>query len=100
MKKLDSYSPLGYSCAGEVVEVSPDIKGIVKGDLVACAGAGYANHAEVIAAPVNLCVKLPPDADLSAAAYQGTRDRSSGCEEPKARTRRLPFVIQACAIRY
>ena len=25
MKKLDSYSPLGYSCAGEVIDVSSDI---------------------------------------------------------------------------
>ncbi len=69
MKKLDSYSPLGYSSAGEVIAVAPDVKGFVVGDLVACAGAGYANHAEVSSVPENLCVKLPPDADLSKAAY-------------------------------
>ena len=69
MKKLDSYSPLGYSCAGEVVEVASDVMGFAKGDQVACAGAGYANHAEVVAVPANLCVKLPADADLSKAAY-------------------------------
>ncbi len=69
MKKLDSYSPLGYSSAGVVVDVAPDVKGFSVGDRVACAGAGYANHAEIIAVPVNLCVKLPGSADLALAAY-------------------------------
>ena len=69
MKKLDAYSPLGYSSAGEVLAVGDGVTGIAEGDLVACAGAGYANHAEVVAVPVNLCVKLAPDADLKAAAY-------------------------------
>lgn len=69
MKKLDSYSPLGYSSAGEVVRVADDVKGFSIGDLVAGAGTGYANHAEVVAVPVNLCVKLTPDANLKHAAY-------------------------------
>lgn len=69
MKKLDAYSPLGYSSAGEVIEVSEDVKDFKVGDLVACAGLGYASHAEVIAVPVNLCVKLKDNADLSQACY-------------------------------
>ncbi len=69
VKKLDAYSPLGYSCAGEVIEVADDVRGFKVGDKVACAGAGYANHAEVVSVPVNLCVKLPDDADLSQACY-------------------------------
>jgi len=69
MKKLDAYSPLGYSSSGKVVSVSYDVKGFAVGDLVACAGAGYANHAEVVAVPANLCVKLAPDANLKHAAY-------------------------------
>jgi len=69
MKKLDSYSPLGYSSAGEVLGVVDSVKGFAIGDLVACAGAGYANHAEVVAVPANLCVKLAPDANLKHAAY-------------------------------
>ncbi|MBW1938535.1 MAG: oxidoreductase, partial [Deltaproteobacteria bacterium] len=64
MKKLDAYSPLGYSSAGKVVSVADDVKGFAVGDLVACAGVGYANHAEVVAVPANLCVKLAPDANL------------------------------------
>lgn len=69
MKKLDSYSPLGYSSAGVVVEVGNSVRGFSIGDSVACAGAGYANHAEYVAVPDNLCVKLPPDADLCLASY-------------------------------
>lgn len=69
MNRLDAYSPLGYSCAGEVIEVAYDVKGFAAGDLVGCGGVGYANHAEIIAIPVNLCVKLPKDADLQKAAY-------------------------------
>ena len=69
MKKLDSYSPLGYSSAGEVIKVASDVQSFTVGNLVACGGAGYANHAEIIAVPNNLCVKLPEDADLKRAAY-------------------------------
>ena len=58
MKKLDAYSPLGYSCAGEVIAVAPGVSEFSVGDKVACAGAGYASHAEVVTVPVNLCVKL------------------------------------------
>lgn len=69
MKKLDSYSPLGYSCAGEVVEVGEGVTEFKVGDLVGCAGGGYANHAEIVAVPVNLCVKLAENANLKHAAY-------------------------------
>lgn len=69
MKKLDAYSPLGYSCAGEVIAVAEDVTGFKVGDKVACAGAGYANHAEVVNVPVNLCVKLDNNANLSLACY-------------------------------
>jgi threonine dehydrogenase-like Zn-dependent dehydrogenase len=69
MKKLDSYSPLGYSSAGVVIDVAPDVRGFAVGDRVACAGAGYANHAEIVSVPANLCVTLQNNADLSLAAY-------------------------------
>jgi len=69
MKKLDAYSPLGYSSAGEIMDVGPNVTGFATGDRVACAGVGYASHAEVVSVPVNLCVKLPPDSNLALAAY-------------------------------
>jgi predicted dehydrogenase/threonine dehydrogenase-like Zn-dependent dehydrogenase len=69
MKKLDAYSPLGYSSAGEVIDVGEDVTGFAAGDKVACAGVGYASHAEIVCAPENLCVRLAPDADLKTAGY-------------------------------
>lgn len=69
MKKLDAYSPLGYSSAGTVIGVADDVTEFRVGDKVACAGAGYANHAEVVAVPKNLCVRLEADADLAKACY-------------------------------
>lgn len=69
MKKLDAYSPLGYSCAGEVIDVGAAAVGFRRGDRVACAGVGHANHAEIICVPRHLCVKLAPDADLKRACY-------------------------------
>lgn len=68
-KKLDAYSTLGYSSAGRVVAVGPDVVGFEVGDAVACAGVGYANHAEYVVVPTNLCARLAPDADLKLAAY-------------------------------
>jgi polar amino acid transport system substrate-binding protein len=69
MKKLDAYSPLGYSACGKVMGSGFRVQGVQEGDLVACAGVGFANHAEVVSVPENLCVKLHPDTDLKQAAY-------------------------------
>jgi polar amino acid transport system substrate-binding protein len=68
MKKLDAYSPLGYSTAGEVIGVGVGVAGFSVGDLVACGGLTAA-HAEVVSVPANLSVRLRPDADLRQAAY-------------------------------
>lgn len=59
MARLDEPVPLGYSLAGVVLEVGSKVRGFVVGDSVACAGAGFANHAEVVKVPHDLCVKLP-----------------------------------------
>lgn len=69
MKRLDSYSPLGYSSSGEVIEIGSGVENFKVGDKVACAGAGYANHSEIVKVPVNLCVKLAETANLRDAAY-------------------------------
>jgi polar amino acid transport system substrate-binding protein len=68
MKKLDAYSPLGYSSAGQVVDTALDVRDFSPSDLVACAGL-TACHAEYVVVPRNLCVKLNPEADLRQAAY-------------------------------
>ena len=73
-KKLESLSPLGYSCVGQVIEVGSGVTSIRVGDYAAC-GGNTANHAEVVAIPENLCVKLNIDSDveiessLKSAAY-------------------------------
>lgn len=81
MRSLEMPVVLGYCCAGRVIEVGEGVSGFSIGDLVACAGAGYANHAEVVCVPKNLCVQLPADLDprlgafatLGSIALQGVR---------------------------
>jgi polar amino acid transport system substrate-binding protein len=60
MNRLDNLSPLGYSCAGTVIAVGEGVTDLQVGDAVACAGAGYANHAEIVFVPENLVAKIPP----------------------------------------
>ena len=69
MKKLEAYSSMGYSSSGEVIAVGEGVDNIYVGDLVACSGVGYANHAEIVSVPKNLCVKLAPNANLISASY-------------------------------
>jgi polar amino acid transport system substrate-binding protein len=80
-EKLGSANALGYSAAGIVAAVGEGVTGLKVGDRVACAGTGYASHAEMISVPQNLCVRLPDDvsfeagsfATLGAIALQGVR---------------------------
>ncbi len=69
VSNLDSPVPLGYSAAGEIVEVGERVTDLKVGDRVACFGAFYANHAEINAIPRNLCVRLPEGVDLRQAAF-------------------------------
>lgn len=52
------YKAYGYSASGIVIAVGSKIKNLKVGDNVACAGGGFAFHAEVIVVPENLTVKL------------------------------------------
>jgi polar amino acid transport system substrate-binding protein len=67
--KLQSLVALGYSAAGTVSEVGEGVTEFHRGDRVACAGVGYASHAEVLAVPKNLCVRLPSRVSFDAAAF-------------------------------
>ncbi len=58
-RSLEAPMPLGYSLVGEVMGTGPSMHGIAVGDLVACAGASIANHAEFVAVPQRLCARLP-----------------------------------------
>lgn len=62
LARLDEPLPLGYSAAGEVVEVGAGLEGLFRpGQRVAMAGAGLANHAELNVVPRNLVVPIPDD---------------------------------------
>lgn len=66
--KLSESAPLGYSCSGIVIGVGEDVDEFQLGDKVACAGAGKANHAEVVLVPKNLAVKVPEGCELKDAS--------------------------------
>ncbi|EHR48904.1 putative dehydrogenase [Saccharomonospora marina XMU15] len=67
--RLDSYTPLGYSLCGEVVEVGAGVDDVVVGDLVACAGNEHALHSELNWVPRNLYVRVPSEVEPSHAAF-------------------------------
>jgi predicted dehydrogenase/threonine dehydrogenase-like Zn-dependent dehydrogenase len=81
MNRLDSYTPLGYSLCGVVVEVGAGAEQFSLGQLVAAAGNEFALHAEVNWIPINLCVPVPDGvaaehaafATVGAIAMQGVR---------------------------
>jgi predicted dehydrogenase/threonine dehydrogenase-like Zn-dependent dehydrogenase len=59
---------VGYSVAGEVVAVGEGVTDFAPGDLVACAGAGQANHADYVVVKRNLVCRVPEGCDLDLAA--------------------------------
>ena len=69
MNQLDSYTPLGYSLAGVVVEVGRGAEEFRVGQLVACAGNEFALHADINWVPVNLCVPVPDGVAPHLAAF-------------------------------
>jgi predicted dehydrogenase/threonine dehydrogenase-like Zn-dependent dehydrogenase len=69
MNKLDSYTPLGYSLCGVVVEVGKGAEEFRAGQIVACAGNEQALHAEYNWVPVNLCAAVPDGVAPEHAAF-------------------------------
>ncbi|CAN5886018.1 bi-domain-containing oxidoreductase [soil metagenome] len=67
--KLAASQGLGYSASGIVVGVGDDVTEFRIGDRVACAGLGFASHAEAISVPKNLSVHLPENVDFQAGAF-------------------------------
>jgi predicted dehydrogenase/threonine dehydrogenase-like Zn-dependent dehydrogenase len=66
--RLDQYTELGYSVAGRVLDAGGDPR-LAPGALVACAGQGYASHADVVSVPSNLVVPLPEGVEMADAAF-------------------------------
>jgi len=67
--RLDQPIPLGYSSAGTIIEIGAGMKGYRVGERVACAGGGYAVHAEYNLVPQNLLAPLPDNVDFDSAAF-------------------------------
>jgi threonine dehydrogenase-like Zn-dependent dehydrogenase len=67
--RLDQPLPLGYSSAGVIEAVGDGLSGFQVGDRVACAGGGYAVHAEYAVVPQNLIAKLPAGVDFESGAF-------------------------------
>jgi len=67
--KLSQSKALGYSASGVVTAVGSNATEFRVGDRVACAGGGYASHAEMIFVPRNLCCKIPEGVTQEGASY-------------------------------
>jgi polar amino acid transport system substrate-binding protein len=67
--RLNQVKGLGYSSAGSVIAVGRNAQDFRVGDRVACAGGGYASHAEVNFIPRNLCARVPEEVSLETACY-------------------------------
>ncbi|PWB69706.1 MAG: hypothetical protein C3F07_18710 [Anaerolineales bacterium] len=67
--RLDQPMALGYSTAGKIVALGRDMQGFRVGQRVACAGGGFAVHAEYNVVPRNLLTPLPKNVDFESAAF-------------------------------
>jgi predicted dehydrogenase/threonine dehydrogenase-like Zn-dependent dehydrogenase len=67
--RLDQPMALGYSSAGTIVALGKNMAGFKVGQRVACAGGGYATHAEYNVVPRNLLTPLPKNVDFESAAF-------------------------------
>lgn len=69
LNRLDQPMALGYSSAGTIVALGKNMTGFKVGQRVACAGGGYATHAEYNLVPKNLLTPLPQNVDFESAAF-------------------------------
>jgi len=67
--RLDQSLLLGYSSAGRVIALGEGTRKVKVGDRVACAGGGYAVHAEYAVVPENLMTLLPDSVDFESGAF-------------------------------
>jgi predicted dehydrogenase/threonine dehydrogenase-like Zn-dependent dehydrogenase len=63
--RLDRPGAPGYSSSGTIVAVGEGVTDLRVGDRVACAGAGYAVHAELACVPRLLLAKIPSGSTVS-----------------------------------
>ncbi|WP_274364574.1 zinc-dependent alcohol dehydrogenase [Paenibacillus thermotolerans] len=70
-RSSDQPAVLGYSAVGRVERIGEDVTGYEIGQRVACYGAPYARHAELLSMPSNLTAKLPDHVTSEEAAFAG-----------------------------
>ncbi|MFB3896275.1 MAG: zinc-binding alcohol dehydrogenase [bacterium] len=68
-RKIKAPIALGYSEAGIVVEAGNEIKSVKPGDRVACYGAPYVHHAELISMSKHLFCPIPEQVTTRDAAF-------------------------------
>jgi predicted dehydrogenase/threonine dehydrogenase-like Zn-dependent dehydrogenase len=64
--RLDQPQSPGYSSAGIVIAVGEGVTDLQPGDRVACAGAGFAVHAEIASVPRLLVARIPARDSIAA----------------------------------
>ncbi len=69
LNRLDQPLPLGYSSAGVIESLGEGLSGFLAGQRVACAGGGYAVHADYALVPQNLMALLPDQVDYDSGAF-------------------------------
>jgi predicted dehydrogenase/threonine dehydrogenase-like Zn-dependent dehydrogenase len=66
--KANAVYAFGYSCSGRVMATGKKVHKFRVGDWVACAGAGYAHHADMVSVPESLVVKIADKKNVKAAS--------------------------------
>lgn len=54
----DCFQALGNSCSGQIIAVGEKVTAFRPGDYVACAGAEFAHHADIVCVPESLVVRV------------------------------------------
>lgn len=70
-KSADNPLAIGYSAVGIIEQVADDVTELKIGQRVACYGAPYVRHAEVLSVPVNLTALVPEHVSPEEAAFAG-----------------------------
>ncbi|MNH96951.1 alcohol dehydrogenase [compost metagenome] len=70
-KSADQPISIGYSAVGIIEQVADDVTELKPGQRVACYGAPYVCHAELLSVPVNLTALVPEHVSPEEAAFAG-----------------------------
>ena len=67
--KLEDWKQMGYSSSGVILAIGEGVDDLKPGMRVACGGADYAVHSEVVLVPKNLCVPIGDSVSFEDAAF-------------------------------